>query len=83
MDELWKCNSKLFTELGITERAAVALKTKIDMKWAEREIEKCLKLGIRAVGIDDGDYPAKLKDLKDPPLVLYWHGSEKRCPIGV
>jgi len=80
MDELWKCNSKLFTELGITERAAVALKTKIDMKWAEREIEKCLKLGIRAVGIDDGDYPAKLKDLKDPPLVLYWHGSEKKMP---
>lgn len=33
--------------------------------------EKCLKLGIRAVGIDDGDYPAKLKDLKDPPLVLH------------
>lgn len=28
MDELWKCNSKLFTELGITERAAVALKNK-------------------------------------------------------
>ena len=57
-DELWKCNAKLFTELGITERTIVAIKTKIDMRWAEIEMEKCLKLDIRAVGIEDEDYPA-------------------------
>ena len=79
-DELWKCDAKLFTELGITERAIVAIKTKIDMRWAEIEMEKCLKLDIRAVGIEDEDYPAKLNDLNDPPLILYWHGSEKRIP---
>lgn len=79
-DELWECNTKLFAELGITERAILAIKTKADKRWAENEMEKCLKLDIRAIGIEDKDYPAKLKDLKDPPLVLYWHGSEKRIP---
>lgn len=59
IDELRKCDAKLFTELGITERAAVAIKTKIDMRWAETEFETCIKLGIRTVGIDDGDYPGK------------------------
>ncbi|MEA4872496.1 MAG: DNA-processing protein DprA [Synergistaceae bacterium] len=85
-DEFWKCSAKLFTELGITERAIVAIKTKIDMRWAEAEMEKCLKLDIRAVGIEDEDYPAKLKDLKDPPLILYWQGNKKKIPhkcIGV
>ena len=81
IDELRKCDAKLFTELGITGRAAVAIKTKIDMRWAETEFETCIKLGIRTVGIDGGDYPAKLKDLKDPPLVLYWHGNEKKVPL--
>ncbi|NLD05217.1 MAG: DNA-protecting protein DprA [Synergistaceae bacterium] len=85
-EELWKCNTKLFTELGITERTILAIKTKTDNRWSEVEMEKCLKLDIRAIGIEDKDYPAKLKDLKDPPLLLYWHGSEKKVPhkcIGV
>ena len=79
-DELWKCNAKLFAELGITDRAIVAIKTKTEDSWAEIEMEKCLKLDIRVIGIEDKNYPARLKDLKDPPLVLYWQGSEKRIP---
>lgn len=79
-DELWKCNAKLFAELGITERAIVAIRKKIEDRWTEIEMEKCLKLDISVIGIEDKDYPVKLKDLKDPPLVLYWHGSEKKIP---
>ena len=64
-DELWKCNAKLFAELGITDRAIVAIKTKIEDSWAEIEMEKCLKLDIRVIGIEDKNYPARLKDLKE------------------
>ncbi len=40
-------------------------------------------LGIRKVGIFDKDYPALLKQIHDPPVVLYYKGSlgclRKKC----
>lgn len=79
-DDLWRCEPRIFAELALTEKAVFALKTRIQRCWTEKEMEKCSKLGIRTVGIEDEDYPAALKDLKDPPLLLYWRGSETRVP---
>ena len=78
--DLWRCNAKLFAELGLTEKAVFALKTRIENRWTEKEAEKCIRLGIRTVGIEDEAYPAGLKDLKDPPLLLYWRGKETKLP---
>jgi DNA processing protein len=80
-DDLWRCDPKLFAELELTEKAIFALRSRIEKRWPENEIEKCIKLGIRTVCIDDEDYPAGLKDLKDPPLALYWRGKEKSLPV--
>jgi DNA processing protein len=80
-DDLWKCNPKLFTGLDLTEKAIFAVKSRIEKRWPENEIEKCMRLGIRTVCIEDEDYPVRLKDLKDPPLVLYWRGKQRRLPI--
>lgn len=42
---------------------------------AEREIEECEKLKIKIVTCLDDDYPAQLREISNPPLVLYFMGD--------
>lgn len=42
---------------------------------AKKEIEKCAKLGINIVTIEDEIYPEKLRNIFDPPLCLYYKGT--------
>lgn len=41
----------------------------------EREIETCEKLGFRLVALFDEEYPVLLRQIHDPPLVLYVKGD--------
>lgn len=52
----------------------------IDKEWLknfdpEKEIEACEKRGVRLLTWFDEDYPRLLKEIYDPPLVLYMRGS--------
>ncbi|MFH1800346.1 MAG: DNA-processing protein DprA [Candidatus Omnitrophota bacterium] len=42
---------------------------------AEKEIELCVQKGIDFLLYSDGDYPAMLKEVADPPLLLYRKGT--------
>jgi DNA processing protein len=42
---------------------------------AEKEIELCAQQGIDFLLYTDGDYPVSLKEISDPPLLLYKKGS--------
>ena len=50
-------------------------------------IARCNELGISIVSLDDPNYPEKLKDIYDPPAVLYMKGRlpdfERRLSIGI
>ncbi len=55
---------------------------------AEREIGAAQRLGVHLLGIDDPGYPALLRQIADPPPVLYIRGqldpSERdRYPVGL
>ena len=39
------------------------------------ELEKIRKLGLQVVGFEDPDYPPILREIHDPPLVLYYRGN--------
>ena len=41
-----------------------------------REIEKAKKLGIKIITLQDKDYPEQLKQIYDPPPVIYVKGDE-------
>lgn len=43
--------------------------------WAEKELERIENINTRFITAIDIDYPAKLKDLKKPPVGLYVRGS--------
>jgi DNA processing protein len=42
---------------------------------AEDEIRACLKMGIRMVSLFDASYPVSLKEIYDPPAVLFYKGN--------
>lgn len=42
---------------------------------ADREMELCFQQGIHFVTVMDSNYPASLKEISDPPLLLYCKGE--------
>lgn len=49
---------------------------------AEEEIEKARKLGSEILVLDDGVYPALLRETYDPPVTLYVKGAWAECLEG-
>jgi DNA processing protein len=54
------------------------LKRELEEKAAE-ELEAVKKLGGDVLILDDGSYPALLREIADPPIVLYVRGDWQAC----
>lgn len=63
----------LLTE-GITRAQAEALDRK-SLAAAERILEDCRRLGLRILTFQDAEYPNRLRNIYDPPFLLYVRGS--------
>ena len=59
---------------GLTERQREALMDK-DLTAAEQILEICERKQIRLLTMQDAAYPERLRNIPDPPLVLYYRGS--------
>ncbi len=46
-----------------------------NLTQAEEILKKCADKGIRLCAYGEGDYPARLRQIADPPLVLYYKGK--------
>ena len=46
-------------------------------KWAASEISRCAELGIELIPWSSGHYPTLLREVADPPLVLYARGRRE------
>jgi DNA processing protein len=60
---------------GLPAQAAQALATGRSIELAHDESAKAAASGIRCITLDDPEYPARLRQIYDPPLVLYVRGS--------
>ena len=58
---------------GLTEKAYTALCDK-DLRTANAILADCEDLGIRIMCYRDAGYPGRLKNIDDPPVVLYYKG---------
>ena len=58
---------------GMTEEAAQALADK-QLAQAQKILEDCADLDIHILTLRDAGYPGRLKNISDPPLVLYYKG---------
>lgn len=58
-----------------------------DLTQAEEILGTCAKQKIRILTWQDAQYPGRLKNIPDPPLVLYWRGVlpdfDSEVPIGI
>ena len=62
-------------ELGLNKNLQIKLAALIENHWAEKEILRAENFGARFITAMDLDYPAKLKDLSNPPVGLYVKGN--------
>ncbi len=46
-----------------------------DLTIARRILEDCTRLGIHILAFRDAGYPARLRNIPDPPVVLYYKGK--------
>ena len=58
----------------LTPEAREALTDK-DLTGAEKVLSQCAEKGIHILTIHDGAYPNRLKNIPDPPVVLYYKGT--------
>ncbi len=71
---------------GVTQKGVQALQNK-DLKEAKKIAAVCRDRQIRVLCWSDSDYPQRLRNIADPPLVLYCRGTlpdfDQRPTIGV
>ena len=60
---------------GIQAVAAQSLGTGRSIELAQEELERAAGLGVKIISIDSNAYSAQLKQIYDPPLVLYLRGN--------
>jgi len=58
---------------GMTKRAAAALSDK-SLDTADRVLGECERLGLRILTIRDTEYPDRLRNIYDAPILLYVQG---------
>ncbi len=58
----------------LTEEAVTGLLDK-DLSSARKILEVCVQKGLRILTWQDAAYPGRLKNIPDPPVVLYYKGS--------
>jgi DNA processing protein len=71
--------SRLASVEGVGPEAARAI-TEWEQHWdLAREVAEISRLGLKVVDQEDPAYPALLKEIYDPPLVLYYRGDLSAC----
>lgn len=60
--------------LGLRKDYIIQILSKKEVEPAEKEIEWSEKSGITTLTIDDDNYPSRLKECPDAPLLLYYKG---------
>jgi DNA processing protein len=60
---------------GLPAGAAQSLATGRSIELAQDELAKAARAGIQIVSLDDPEYPPELRQIYDPPLLLYVRGN--------
>lgn len=70
----WKASEKQLSAIGLDQRAIHNLSIQRQQLNLDSELSKIAQLGAQLITLADDDYPPLLKQLDDPPLVLYVRG---------
>ena len=73
-EAVYFADEKALGQLGLSAEAIAALLDK-KLDSSERILEECRKKRLNILTIQDAAYPSRLKNIPDPPLVLYYKGQ--------
>lgn len=74
-EEIYHCDTGAFSKVpGMTEKMLEALENK-DLTYAQGVLSSCTDKGIGILTLLDENYPAKLRNTYDPPVLLYYKGK--------
>lgn len=76
-EQIYRMSKKELTQTKALKREEVRLLSDKSLKPVEKVKEKCKRLGIRILTYSSVYYPEKLKQLPDPPYVLYVLSKER------
>ncbi len=74
VEEAWQAPADDLRRAGLDRRSLENLLTTRARVALEREMERVVQAGVRAVTWEDPDYPALLKEAPAPPFLLYVRG---------
>jgi len=74
VEEVFGADEERLTALGLRKDIAGKIVAKGVLDAAKKELEKLEKRAYTLMTFEDGDYPVLLKEIFDPPLVLYVAG---------
>jgi len=73
--QLWTGSFADFASKRLPEQLFILVDETRKKVNPEKEMDKLKKLAINTVTIKDKAYPEQLKEIADPPAVLYWRGN--------
>jgi DNA processing protein len=62
---------------GIQAASAQSLGTGRSLEVAQDELARAAAAGVKVISVDDAAYPSQLKQIYDPPLILYVRGNDE------
>ena len=71
---VFEASRSAFQEIGLRREEQEVLSNK-SMAWPNRIADACARLGIWIMTYQDADYPERLRNIYDPPCVLYGKGD--------
>jgi DNA processing protein len=60
---------------GVSDNIANSIKSAPDIEFAERQMEIAHRRGVRVVTRESAEYPSRLRQIYDPPFLLYVKGD--------
>lgn len=75
VQEIFRASLTELEATGIQSVSAQSLGTGRSLELAQDELAKAATAGVRIVSLGDPLYPAQLKQIYDPPIVLYVRGN--------
>ncbi len=75
MAESWRASAQDLRQIGFDDQIIQELlhhrqNTNVDKSW-----EEIIRLGLNVTTIADDNYPTLLKEISNPPALLYWRGN--------
>jgi DNA processing protein len=75
----WRAPQSALREVGVHKQAIERLLQVRQTYDAESALRHLRQLGVRLLPIDDPDYPPLLRQIDDPPILLYVRGSLEKA----